>query len=56
MSIKDRNLGAAVVMLDASDMVYRARQIVVGLDWKWNVLSVELIATYYTIDLVIHEQ
>jgi hypothetical protein len=55
-SAKDGNLGAAVIMLDASDMVCRARQIVVGPDWKWNVPSAELIAIYYAIDLAIHEQ
>ena len=31
-------------------------QIVVGPDWKWNVLGAELIAVYYAVDLAIHEQ
>ena len=55
-SAKEGNLGAAVVMLDANDTVYRARQITVGPDRKWNVPSAELIAIYYAVDLAIHEQ
>jgi hypothetical protein len=46
-SIKDGNLGAAVVILDTNNAIYRARQITVGPDWKWNGLSTELIAIYY---------
>jgi hypothetical protein len=54
-SIKDKYLGVAVVILDTNNSIYRARQIIIGPDWKWNVPSAELIAIYYIVDLVIYK-
>lgn len=55
-SAKDGILGAAVIMLDPSNNVCRARPIEIGPGWKWSVHAAEPIAIYYAVDLAIHEQ